>query len=244
VVSSPLSLRLNGTLRPDAWRKTFQAHGRLHIPDILQRNSAAALHQSLIESKEWVRSIHLTPSQDVDITQAQLDEMDEGERVALERSLVDSSTDHVRYVFDKVRITSQLNAGGEISDPMRAIQDFVNGSAFLTFLQRLTGDERIGFADVMATRYMPGHFATAHGDELPDQNRLYAYVLNLTPTWRADWGGILMFLDEDGHVAEGYTPAFNALNVFAVPQTHSVSEVTRLAQAPRHSVTGWLHARV
>lgn len=243
-MSSPLSLRLNGDLRPDAWRKTFQAHGRLHIPEILQRSSALALHQSLLGSSEWVRSIHLTPSQDVDITQAQLDEIDEAERVELERSLVDSSTDHVRYVFDKVRITSQMNAGGEISDPMRAIHDFVNGSAFLTFLKRLTGDERIAFADVMATRYMPGHFATAHGDELPDQKRLYAYVLNLTPIWRADWGGILMFLDEDGHVAEGYTPTFNALNVFAVPQTHSVSEVTRLAQAPRHSVTGWLHAGV
>lgn len=50
-----------------------------------------------------------------------------------------------------------------------------------------------------------------------------------------------MFLDEDGHVAEGYVPAFNALNIFSVPQTHAVSMVTRFAQFPRLSVTGWIH---
>lgn len=52
-----------------------------------------------------------------------------------------------------------------------------------------------------------------------------------------------MFLDEDGHVAEGYVPAFNALNIFSVPQTHTVSMVTQLARMPRMSVTGWIHAR-
>lgn len=201
-----------------------------------------ALRQSLIEAEDWVRTIHLAASQDVDITRAELDALEEDERVALEQSLVDSSTDSIKYVFDKVRITSQLEAGDAVADPMRAIHDFVNDKAFLSFMKRLTGDDRIGSADVMATRYINGHFATAHGDELPGQRRLYAYVLNLTPEWRADWGGILMFLDDDGHVAEGYTPTFNALNVFAVPQTHAVSEVSRLAKAPRYSVTGWLHA--
>lgn len=241
IISRPAPIRLSGTLRPDAWRQAFREHGRLHIPDILQRSSASTLHDCLVEAKDWVRSIHLTAGQDVDITQAQLDDLQEAERIELERSLVDSSTDHIKYMFDKVRITSELNAGGVVSESMRAIHEFVNGSAFLSFMKRLTGDDRIAFADVMATRYLNGHFATAHGDELPNQRRLYAYVLNLTPVWRADWGGILMFLDDDGHVAEGYTPAFNALNVFSVPQTHAVSEVSRLASAPRYSVTGWLH---
>jgi SM-20-related protein len=241
-MSNHAPIRLSGNLRPDAWRKAFREHGRLHIPDILHRTSASALHNSLAEASGWVRSIHLAVGQDVDITQAELDDMEEAERSELERSLVDSSTDSVKYVFDKVRISSELAAGASVPDPMRAIYDFVNGEPFLSFMKRLTGDDRIRFADIMATRYMNGHFATPHGDELPGQQRLYAYVLNLTPQWRADWGGILMFLDDDGHVAEGYTPEFNALNVFAVPQTHSVSEVSRLAKAPRYSVTGWLHA--
>jgi SM-20-related protein len=66
--------------------------------------------------------------------------------------------------------------------------------------------------------------------------------LNLTHQWRADWGGILNFLDADGHVAEGYVPAFNALNLFRVPQRHNVSYVAPFAMNGRYSITGWLRA--
>jgi hypothetical protein len=61
--------------------------------------------------------------------------------------------------------------------------------------------------------------------------------------WHADWGGHLQFLDADGHLAEGYTPAFNALNLLRVPQPHSVSYVTPLASGARYSITGWLRER-
>nr|WP_240902836.1 2OG-Fe(II) oxygenase family protein [Caulobacter sp. SLTY] len=95
----------------------------------------------------------------------------------------------------------------------------------------------------MATRYLPGHFLTAHDDAAPGKHRLYAYVLNLTARWRADWGGILMFLDEEDHVAEGYTPSFNALNIFRVPQRHAVSMVAPYAGEPRLSITGWIRSQ-
>lgn len=236
-------LRLNSTLEPETYRRVFQTHRRLHIPSILEPSSAVALHQTVSSATDWTRSIHLAAGTDVDITMAELNALSAKERAELERSLLESNTDGVSYVFDCVRISGALQAGKPVAAPMRALHDFVNGRTFLDFMTRLTGDERVGFADVMATRYLPGHHATAHADELPAHRRLYAYVLNLTPQWRADWGGILMFLDSDGHVAEGYVPKFNALNVFAVPQTHSVSEVSRLARAPRLSVTGWIRAK-
>ncbi len=74
------------------------------------------------------------------------------------------------------------------------------------------------------------------------KQRRAAYVLSLTPEWRAEWGGVLEFLDADGHIAEGYVPCFNALNVFLVPQLHHVSCVAAFAAAPRLSLTGWLRA--
>lgn len=218
-------------------------HRRLHVPEFLTKSSARELHRVISEAEGWIRSVHVSPGQDVDLTMEQLAELTPQERVEVENTLVDSSTDTVKYMFDAVRITPDLLAGKEIGPALRVIHDFINDQAFLNFFKDLTGDDRIAFADAMATRYLPGHFATAHADQLPSQNRLYAYVLNLTPEWTADWGGVLNFLDEDGHVAEGYTPKFNALNVFQVPQTHAVSVVTRLAQGPRLSITGWMHAR-
>jgi hypothetical protein len=47
-------------------------------------------------------------------------------------------------------------------------------------------------------------------------------------------------LDQDGHVSEGYTPAYNALNLFRVPQRHAVSYVAPFAGAPRLAITGWI----
>jgi Rps23 Pro-64 3,4-dihydroxylase Tpa1-like proline 4-hydroxylase len=72
--------------------------------------------------------------------------------------------------------------------------------------------------------------------------RRAAYVLNLTPEWRPDWGGLLQFYDAMGNVSRAFTPGFNVLNIFRVPQPHSVSWVTPLAAAPRYAVTGWLRA--
>lgn len=234
--------RLSSTLQPEAYRSAFKSHRRLHIPSILEPESAAELYTRLVGTGDWTRSIHLGPGKDVDIQMHELNALSAQERAELERSLLSANADGLSYIFDTVRITGALIDRRPLSEPMRAIHDFVNGRDFLDFMTRLTGDGRVAFADVMATRYMPGHYATAHADELPDQRRLYAYVLNLTPRWRADWGGVLMFLDDDGHVAEGYVPKFNALNVFAVPQTHAVSAVSRLARAPRLSITGWIHA--
>jgi Rps23 Pro-64 3,4-dihydroxylase Tpa1-like proline 4-hydroxylase len=109
-------------------------------------------------------------------------------------------------------------------------------------VRTITGDARPRFCDAQATRYAPGHFLTAHDDKDEAKGRLYAYVLNMTAGWTADWGGLLLFLDEDGHVSEGYTPAFNALNLFRVPQPHCVSLVTPFAPRSRLSITGWIRA--
>ena len=53
----------------------------------------------------------------------------------------------------------------------------------------------------------------------------------------------IVFLDADGHVAEGYSPAFNALNIFRVPAAHAVTQVTTFADADRLSITGWVRSR-
>ncbi len=69
---------------------------------------------------------------------------------------------------------------------------------------RSTQTPAIKFADVQLTRYDPGDFLLRHADDKHDETRKAAYVLNLTPHWRAEWGGLLAFPDRRGHVAEGH----------------------------------------
>ena len=116
----------------------------------------------------------------------------------------------------------------------------LNSEAFLGFVRQLTGDPRPVYCDAQATRYRAGQFLTAHDDNLAGKDRLYAYVLNLTPAWRIEWGGLLMFHDADGHVAEAYAPKFNAINIFSVPAWHSVSQVASYVDQHRLAITGWI----
>ena len=67
-------------------------------------------------------------------------------------------------------------------------------------------------------------------------------MLNLTPRWNAEWGGLLCFLDDEGRVTQTYTPTWNAMNLLKVPQPHFVSFVAPYASAARCSVTGWMRA--
>ena len=104
------SLRLNRTLEPEAYRPVFKAHRRLHIPSILDPESATELHSRLSGAADWTRSIHLGPGKDVDIRMDELEAMSPAERADLERSLLESRADSLSYIFDTVRITGALIA--------------------------------------------------------------------------------------------------------------------------------------
>ena len=236
-------LRLDQGLEPDAYAPVFRQYGRLHVPGLLRADDAARLHRGVSEADGWRRAIHLGPGQDYDMPMAELEAMAPGERTDLEARVHASATDAFRYMFDTVRISQDTLNGLDVAPALAQARDFLNSDAFLDFARRMTGEDRIVYADSMATRYLPGHFLTAHDDEAPGRDRLFAYVLNLTARWRADWGGMLLFLDEDDHVAEGYMPAFNSLNIFKVPQRHAVSIVAPFAAEPRLAITGWLRAR-
>jgi Rps23 Pro-64 3,4-dihydroxylase Tpa1-like proline 4-hydroxylase len=120
---------------------------------------------------------------------------------------------------------------------------FANSEAFLGPMREITGEPRIAFADAQVTRYRRGHFLTAHDDGIEGKNRYFAYVLNLSPRWKIEWGGLLMFHGDDGHVAEAFLPNFNSLNLLKVPALHSVSQVSLFAGDDRLAITGWLRGR-
>lgn len=106
-------------------------------------------------------------------------------------------------------------------------------------MRDITRSESITYADMQATRYSKGHFLTEHDDNVQGKNRIAAYVLNLTPKWRNDWGGALVFPNKNIPGGQLFYPKFNALNIFSVPQKHSVSYVTPFAGEHRYSITGW-----
>jgi SM-20-related protein len=222
--------------------KVFAANGRIHIPDALDDASAAALHTAMRDTEEWA----LVVNSGDEVYDIKPDDRAAG-GPEVERRLAELAASGGRGAFQFIFESIRLSEAGEPFDGEPALLGdltrFLNSDAFIGFARRVTSDPSIAFCDAQATRYRPGHFLTAHDDKVEAKKRRAAFVLNLTPSWKADWGGLLNFIDEDGHVAEGYTPAWNALNLFRVPQLHHVSYVNPLAGADRLSITGWLRAR-
>jgi SM-20-related protein len=112
----------------------------------------------------------------------------------------------------------------------------------IDLLRAITGFGGLAFTDGQATAYGTGDFLTGHDDDVAGKNRVAAYVYGLTPHWRVEYGGVLLFHGEADRTVEGLAPRFNTLDLFAVPQRHSVSMVTPSAPHRRYAVTGWLRA--
>jgi Rps23 Pro-64 3,4-dihydroxylase Tpa1-like proline 4-hydroxylase len=112
----------------------------------------------------------------------------------------------------------------------------------LDLLRAVTRHEELAFTDGQATAYGPGDFLTGHDDDVAGKNRLAAYVYGLTPNWRVEYGGLLLFHETHDRTVSGLAPRFNSLDLFRVPRRHSVSQVTAAAPHHRYAVTGWLRS--
>ena len=92
------------------------------------------------------------------------------------------------------------------------------------------------------TRYRAGQFLTRHQDREDNENRVCAFVVNLSKNWDSDWGGLLQFHDGADRLVDSFVPYWNTLSLFRVPQSHTVSLVAPWAGADRLAITGWFLA--
>jgi Rps23 Pro-64 3,4-dihydroxylase Tpa1-like proline 4-hydroxylase len=235
-------LRLDSRLNPAKLAPVFSRLGRMHLPGILEESSALQLHAAIAGDLPW--NLHYNEGDDArDVPAAEFDALAAAERSRFMAVLYERARFGFQYCFDNFPVSDNHERGVLLDLPVMQAYELMSSPAMLEFARTLTGVREICVVDAQATRYRPGHFLTAHDDGDNAKGRIAAYVLNLTPAWRADWGGMLLFHDRDGHVAEGYTPSFNALNVMRVPALHSVSYVTPSAASPRLSITGWFRTR-
>lgn len=215
--------------------------GRVHVPELFTEDGAQVLFEACREA-DW-RLVFKGSQGAYDVAAKDVSALDVGQKVELTSVIHAQAGTGFQYLYDSYRISDLAEAGTLPTGPLAGFFAGLNSDDTLKRLRAITGDDRIQYLDAQATRYRPGHFLTVHDDHQEGKDRLYAYVINLTPVWRADWGGLLMFLGEDGHVSEAFTPRWNALNILKVPQPHAVSVVAPFARGARYSITGWMRAK-
>lgn len=222
-----------------ALARAFAADGFVHISNFLAGDAAERLHAMLRARQDW-RQVVTTESGAVELDRATRAALAPEQARALDDAVYARARTGFQYRFETIRVPDGADARAKSDDPLAALAEWLSQGEARDFLRRVTGAGDVDFADAQGTAYSPGDFLTGHDDRIEGKDRRAAYVLGLTPVWRTEWGGLLLFHEPDGHVSRGLMPTFNSLNLFAVPKMHSVSEVTRAAAYRRYAVTGWL----
>lgn len=216
-----------------AIRRVLQQAGRVQIADFLQPDAAARLERCLRDDVPWStaeRGLEDSPP------------WSGAERDARFAAAYERARDF-HFVYDRYLMVEAMREGRDPGLLLHVVLEFFNSPPFLDYIRALTGDRTLAMVGAQATRYLPGQFLRLHDDGHSAEARRYAYVLNLSRDWQADWGGLLHFVNADGRVVDTFVPRFNSLSVFRVPASHFVGLVAPWAAQPRLAITGWWHAR-
>ena len=231
--------QINPDLDLEALASAYAAEGRVRIYGLLAEG-AIELHHYLESHDDW---IHLIKTREgvLELDRADRAAMSARRWAAIEREALAGARTGFQYRYQGLRVPEEDEVDEE-QGLLAAFARLMQSAPMLDLLRAVTGHDTLAFTDGQATAYGPGDFLTGHDDDVAGKNRLAAYVFGLTPGWRLEWGGLLLFHGPHDRTVTGLAPRFNTLDLFRVPQQHSVSQVTEAAPHHRYAVTGWLRA--
>lgn len=238
---STVPLELNPALDVSALAEAYVPKKRLQIRDFLTPESASAAHEYL-EELRWGLAYN-EGSQVVQLHAHMLDQLGDREAAQIMAGIHERARRQYQFVYAFYPILTAYFSPQVARHRIFQFYELLNSERVMETIRTVTGLTDIRWADAQATWFGPGHFLKVHSDENLSEKRVAAYVMNLSPQWDIDWGGFLQFFDEKtGNIEEAFKPSFNTLNLFTVPQLHSVSMVSTYVTAKRLAVTGWFRS--
>lgn len=224
-------------------QQQFHDHGRVLIADLLGASFAAQLLERARQWSEWHLVTRIAGQhREFDGEQMRLLP---AERIALFHQMVhEEARGGFQYLYERYPLYEKARQQQLHDEVFAQAYALLRSASFLRLLREVTGLEQITHTDAQLSRYRAGHFLTMHDDSADSLGRAAAFVLNLTPDWSVDHGGLLQFVDCSGQVERAFTPRFNALALFRVPAVHSVSMVPPYVDRARYALTGWARTGV
>lgn len=235
-----MSLKLNDKLDLIALSNAYRDRKRLQVRDFLSPEGAEKIHQSLLLETPW-GFIYYGDDKSEKLPHDVFEKLSPAEKAQIYQKIFATARDSYQYMYYFFPIFRTYEGKGQSDIFLYQVLEFMNSEPVLEFARKLTGIQEINFCDAQATRYIGNCFLHSHKDQSGASTRRAAYVLNLTKKWDPNWGGYLQFFREDLNIDQAFKPDFNVLNVFTVPQPHSVSTVAPYCPGQRLSITGWFH---
>jgi SM-20-related protein len=237
---SNMQLALNPNLDAPALTAAYRQRNRIQIRDFLEQPSARAVREEL-EKLPWGLA-YRDGFRVVELYADAVAKLDNREAARIMAAIWEQARTDYQFLYAYYPILTAYFSPEVPDQPIFDLYEFINSEPVLDLVRNVTGLQDIAWADAQATWFKPGHFLKAHSDKQDAEGRLAAYVFNFTSDWDPDGGGFLQFFDERGDIEQALKPAFNALNIFTIPQLHSVSMVSTWVSGKRLAMTGWFRA--
>jgi hypothetical protein len=236
------TFRINPDLDLPALAREYSDRRRVRVHGLLELEALVELYHYLNDHDGWWHMMNM-PDGVLEMDRATRAAMKPEELAEIDDGVHERARLGFQYRYEGLRVPEDEKDPAAGNDPLTAFGELMSSEPMLHVLRQITGYSGLAFTDGHATAYGPGDFLTGHDDDVAGKNRLAAYVFGMTPQWRLEWGGLLLFHGDDNASAAGNMPRFNTLDLFAVPQQHSVSMVTPAAPVRRYAVTGWLRSQ-
>lgn len=237
---------VNPELDRKALAGRFARERRVQIRDVLTDRTAREVRNILSRHTEWGVAWQAGHDGPHSILPGRDPQPSQQESAAIGQKVIAAMKgDEYAFVYGHYPILTAYQEKWNEGSPHDLLLEHINAEPFLGLVREVTGIPELVKADAQGTLYRPGNFLACHDDSHVAEGWRLAYVLNMASDedWRPEYGGYLLFYDEEGDVIAGFKPRFNALNIFAVPQRHSVGYVAPFAPVARYAITGWFRDR-
>ncbi|MDP8993777.1 MAG: 2OG-Fe(II) oxygenase [Pseudomonadota bacterium] len=232
---------LNPAIDRAAAALRFAADGRVQIRDFLTQPAAETIHRVLSRETPWGLAWRAGEDGPHGLRRQEIAALPPAELAEINRKIVATMRGRdYAFAYAQYKMLSAQQEGWGEHEALELLVEHINDDPLIELVREVTGIPELVKADAQATLYGPNHFLAVHDDSHVAEGWRIAYVMNFcAEDWRPEWGGYLMFYDEEGDVIAGWKPRFNALNMFRVPHRHSVSYVPPFAPVARFAITGW-----
>lgn len=234
-------LEFGSALDAAALAEKFRQSGHVRIGNFLSPAAAERMHEELRLRQDWKQLIN-NGNKVFELDRETRETFSADQTARLDAAVYSGAADKFQYRYETIRSPDEAEERETSSDVLAQFATWMSRGKARNLFREIIASPAIQFADCQATCYSSGDFLTGHDDAVAGKNRFAAYVLSLNPVWRIEWGGLLL-MHRNSQSVEGFSPAFNTLDIFSVGTMHSVSEVSKAAPCSRLSITGWLRGR-
>lgn len=228
-------IKVNPQLDINAIKSHYLEDSRTVIRDVLLVDGAQSLANALNASPAFDYA-YVKDGKPTLLSPDDTAAMSREDQHKMRQEIVRQGSQGAGYLFGRHSIDHQSEL------LFKQAKEWLNSEETLALVKEISGVSDISHATAQATKYMPGHFLTRHQDTHEREKRRLTFILNLTPNWHPDWGGLLQFYQKDGTPRDAWAPIFNSMCLFDVDHIQSVTYVAPLAAAPRLSISGWFRA--